>query len=66
MYGWFFSHWFNLLESAVKKIIPFKLFTCIPYDFRGNSTIAIKFILISIKPQSTHVKIDLNKNPPGV
>lgn len=27
---------------------------------------AIKFIRVSIKPQSNHVKIDLNRNPTGV
>lgn len=38
----------------------------IPYDFRGNRKMAIKFIRVSIKPQSNHVKIDLNRNPTGV
>lgn len=63
IYGCFFPHWFPLWESAVKKMIPFKLFTCKPYDFRGNIKTAIKFNLISIKPQSNHVKIYLNENP---
>lgn len=65
VYAQFFLHWLLLWESAVKKIIPFKLFTCIQYDIRGSIKIAIKFILTSIKLQNNHDKMDLNKNLPG-
>lgn len=53
----------SFIGKSSEKIIAFKLFTCISYDFLGNTKIAIKFNLISIKPQSNHSKIDLNKNP---
>lgn len=46
----------SLIGKSSEKIIASTLFTCILYDFRGNSKIAIKFNLISIKPQSNHSK----------